>query len=198
MHKKTIVFAWLSVVVIAAMMTGCAGMMAKPTENNFQAPVISLSHVEVPYYVGYYYLSNKVKPTKGNPGNYGAPMSMAFIFEIENPNSYPVMLDGFQFSVLFEDFEVNTVNSSETMWIPSGKTNQVRVPAMFDTRQTLLTLLLPNAVLLSQKKMSPWDVLEKWWTGAPDFSFPVSAKEGSAVFQAGDITKVIPFEATFP
>ena len=179
-------------------MTGCAGLMAKPTEGNFKAPSVTLSHVEVPYYTGYYYFGNKVKPTKGKAGNYGAPMQMAFIFEMENPNSYPVMLDGFKFSVNFEDFEVNTLYSAETTWIPAGKTNQLRVPAMFDTRQTLLTLLLPGAMKLKEKKMSPWAALEKWWTGAPNFTYPIGVKEGAAIFKAGGIVKVIPFKATFP
>jgi hypothetical protein len=125
-------------------------------------------------------------------------MMMAFIYEINNPNAFPVMLDGFKFSILFDDFEVNTVSSPEAMWIPAGKTNALRVPAIFDTRQTLLTLLLPGAMKLKEKKLSPWAALEKWWTGAPDFSFPVTASEGSAVFAAGGVTRVVPFEATFP
>ena len=198
MHRKSILLTCFSLFIIVAFMTGCAGLMAKPTESNFKAPSITLSHVEIPYYTGYYYFSNKVKPTKGKAGNYGAPMQMAFIFEIENPNSYPVVLDGFKFSVHFEEFEVNTVFSPETMWIPPGKTNQLRVPAIFDTRQTLLTLLLPGAMKLAEKKMSPWAALEKWWTGAPDFSYPVGVKEGAAIFNAGGITKVVPFDATFP
>jgi hypothetical protein len=125
-------------------------------------------------------------------------MQMAFIYEINNPNSYAVMLDGFQFTILFDDFEVNTVSSPEIMWIPAGKTNELRVPAMFDTRQTLLTLLLPGAMMLKEKELSPWTALEKWWTGAPDFSFAVKATGGSAVFEADGVTKVVPFEATFP
>jgi len=198
MHKRSIILTCLSIFVAAAMLAGCGGMKITPTEKNFNNPVITLSHVEIPYYTGYYYFSKKVKPTKGTAGNYGAPMSMAFIFDIENPNEYPIQLDGFKFSVNFEEFEVNTVNSPETMWIPAGKTNQIRVPAMFDTRQTLLTLLLPGAMKLSEKKMSPWQALEKWWTGAPDFSFPVYVKEGAAIFNADGLTKVITFKATFP
>lgn len=195
MRKQSILLVALSVFVAAAFMTGCA---ATPSEKNFKDPTISLSHVEVPYYVGYYYLSSKVKPTKGNAGNYGAPMMMAFIFDITNNTGYPVELDGFKFSVQFEEFEVNTVNSPETMWIPPGKTNQVRVPAIFDTRQTLLTLLLPGAMKLKEKGMSPWAALEKWWTGAPDFAYPISVAEGAAVFKAGDMVRVVPFDATFP
>jgi len=197
MQKKINVLTILSVIMMIALLFGCAGMQ-KPSESNLKDPVITLSHVEVPYYTGYYYLSNKVKPDKGNAGNYGAPMMMAFIFEINNPNAYPVLLDGFTFSILFDDFEVNTVSSPEAMWIPAGKTNALRVPAIFDTRQTLLTLLLPGAMKLKEKKLSPWAALEKWWTGAPDFSFPVTASEGSAVFSAGGVTRVVPFMATFP
>jgi len=198
MRKSTVLLSGLCLIMIIALMTGCAGMAPKPSESNFKAPVITLSHIEVEHYYGYWYFSNKVEPTKGKAGNYGAPLDMAFIFEIENPNSYPIRMDNFKYSILFDEFEVNTVSSSEAMWIPSGKTNAIRIHAMFDTRQTLLTLLLPGAVKLKEKKMSPWDALEKWWTGAPEFSFPITVKEGSAVFTAEGITKVVPFESTFP
>ncbi len=197
MKRRSTVPVLLALLAAVALLSGCAAM-SKPSESSFQAPTVALSHVEVPYYVGYYYFSNKVEPTKGDKGNYGAPMMMAFIFEVTNPNKFPVQLDGFRFTVNFEDFEVNTVSSPETMWIPAGMTNQLRVPAMFDTRQTLLTLLLPGAMKLSEKKMSPWDALEKWWRGAPDFSYPVSVSEGAAVFKAGGITKVVSFNTTFP
>ena len=198
MRKHSLLVTCLSVIVAAVLLVGCAGMETKPSKSNFKAPKVVLNHVEVPYYTGYWYYAKKVEPTKGTAGDYGAPMMMAFIFDIENPSAYPVELDGFKFTILFDEFEVNTVSSPETMWIPPGKTNQLRVPAMFDTRQTLLTLLLPGAMKLKEKGATPWDELEKWWTGAPDFSFSVSVIEGSAVLKAGDIVKVVPFEATFP
>jgi hypothetical protein len=196
MRNPTILRTCLSVVVVAVFLAGCAGMT--PSESNFTSPKVILSHIEIPYYTGYWYYAKKVEPTKGTPGDYGAPMMLAFVFNIENTASYPVQLDGFKFSVMFEDFEVNTVSSPETMWIPAGKTNQLRVPAMFDTRQTLLTLLLPGAMMLKEKGITPWDALEKWWTGAPDFSFPVKVSEGSAVFKADGLVKVVPFENVFP
>jgi hypothetical protein len=196
--RKNLVLGGLMTILALALIAGCAGMQAKPGEGNFKAPKVTLSHVEVPYYTGYWHFGNKVEPTKGKAGNYGAPIIFSFIYEIENPNDYAVKLDGFSFTVYFEDFEVNTVMSPETMWIPAGKANQLRVPAVFDTQQTLNTLMLPGAMKLKEKGVTAWDVLEKWWTGAPDFSFPVSAKEGSAIFKAGDLTKVTTFEATFP
>ena len=194
MQRKSYLLILLSLGMVVALLSGCAGMQAKPTEANFQAPVVTLSHVEVPYYVGYYYISNKVEVTQGDQGNYGAPMMMAFIFEIENPNKFPIMMEGFKFSVLFDDFEVNTVNSSETMWIPAGKTNQIRVPATFDTRQTLLTLLLPGAMKLKEKGISPWDALKKWWTGAPEFSISLSPV---TVQIPGSIDKIFSLTHTF-
>ena len=81
MQKKINVLTVISVFLMAALLVGCAAMQ-KPSESNMKDPVITLSHVEVPYYTGYYYFSNKVEPTKGNKGNYGAPMMMAFIYEI--------------------------------------------------------------------------------------------------------------------
>ena len=123
---------------------------------------------------------------------------LKFIYEINNPNSYAVMMDGFQFTILFEDFEVNTVSSPETMWIPAGKTNQLRVNAHFDVRQSLLSLLVTGGFKLKEKGTNVWDQLEKWWTEIPEYSVPIHVKGGSAIFQADGLTKVATFQATFP
>jgi hypothetical protein len=195
MNQKSKVLTGLCVLVTLALFSGCA---TAPTASNFVTPEVTLTMVEVPYYTGYWYYAKKTEPTKGTAGDYGAPMMVAFIFDIHNPNPYPVKLEELKFSVLFEDFEVNTVGSIEYQWIPGGMTNQIRVPAMFDTRQTLLTLLLPGAMMLKEKGISPWDALEKWWTGAPDAAFPISVAQGAAVFKAGDITDVVAFEGVYP
>ena len=197
MKTEKIVFKGLSIIYILALVLGCVGMPT-PAESNFRDPLIGLDHVEISYYTGYYYFSSEVKPTRGKADNYGAPLLMTFVYKIHNPNRYPVMLDGFSFAVLFEDFKVNNVIAPAAMWIPAGKTNLFRVPAMFDTRQTLLTLILPEAMKLKDKKMSAWSALEKWWTGAPDFSYPISATEGSAVFRAGSVIRAVAFTATYP
>jgi hypothetical protein len=57
---------------------------------------------------------------------------------------------------------------------------------------------MPEAVKLKDKKMSPWSVLEKWWTGAPDFSYPISASEGSALFRAGNVIRAVAFAGRYP
>jgi hypothetical protein len=197
MRNKQILNTVSIVLFIAALVSGCVSMN-NPDESNFRDPLIGLDHVEISYYAGYYYFSSAVTPTRGKADNYGAPLLMTFVYKIHNPNEYPIMLDWFSFAVKFEGFRVNNIISPADMWIPDGKTNLLRVPAMFDTRQTLLTLILPEGAKLNGKKMSPWDALEKWWTGAPDFSYPISVTEGSAVFRAGHVIRAVPFAGHYP
>ncbi|MBW2584821.1 MAG: hypothetical protein JRE36_14865, partial [Deltaproteobacteria bacterium] len=197
MQKNAILRICLSVLVIAFLMTGCAAMQ-KPSDSNFKSPTVTLSHVELEHYFGWWFYGAKVKPTKGKAGNNGAPLDYAFIFEITNPNNYPVMLDGFSFSVAFEEFDLNRVIAPETMWIPAGKTNQIRVHALFGVRAVQMSLLVTGGFKLKEKGVSFWDALEKWWTGAPNFSFPLNVNEGSAVFRADGVTRVVPFNAPFP
>jgi len=197
MQKNAILRICLSVLVIAFLMTGCAAMQ-KPSDSNFKSPTVTLSHVELEHYFGWWFYGAKVKPTKGKAGNNGAPLDYAFIFEITNPNNYPVMLDGFSFSVALEEFGLNRVMSPETMWIPAGKTNQIRVHAVFGVRAVQMSLLVTGGFKLKEKGVSFWDQLEKWWTEAPNFSFPINVNEGSAVFRADGVTRVVPFNATFP
>jgi len=197
MQTKKIILMGLSILYVLALVSGCVSMQV-PEEGNFRDSLIGLDHVEVSYYAGYYYFSRDVVPTRGNADDYGAPLLLTFVFKIHNPNLYPIMLDHFSFAVKFEGITVNHVISPAAMWIPEGKTNLLRVPAMFDTRQTLLALILPEADKLKNKTMSPWSTLEKWWIGAPDFSFPISATEGSAVFRAGNVIRAVPFAGRYP
>jgi len=198
MHKRSFILTCLSVVVIAAMLSGCAGTMVTPTQQNFKAPVVTLDSMEVAHAFGYWYFSKKIKPTKGKPDNVGAPLDLAFIFNIENPNDYDVKMENLKFTVAFEDFDLNTVASTDTMWIPAGKTNQVRVHAHFDVRQSLLSLLVTGGFKLKAKGTNAWDQLEKWWTGIPEYDVPVHVKAGAALFEAGGMTQVTTFKATFP
>lgn len=198
MHKRSIILTCLSIFVTAAMLAGCAGAPAAPTQQNFKTPVVTLDSMEVAHAFGYWYFSKKVEPTKGKPDDVGAPLELAFIFNIDNPNAYPVKMESLKFTIAFEEFDLNTVESTETMWIPAGKTNQVRVPAHFDVRQSLLSLLVTGGFQLQEKGTNAWDILEKWWTGIPEYTVQVNVNSGSAVFQADGLTKVSTFKATFP
>ena len=176
----------------------CAGMQAKPTEANFKVPVISLESVQVTQYNGYWYYDAKITPVKGKAGANSAMLPMAFLFNIVNPNDYPIKLDGFGFTVAFEGFEVNLVNAFETQWIPAGKTNQLSVMSIVDVQQVLLSLLIPSHEQVKAKNTTPWALLEKWWTEIPDMTVPVEVKKGAATFTADGVQKVVPFTAKYP
>ncbi len=198
MNKTSKILSILSFIVIAALLFGCAGMIVKPTGKNFKAPVVTLDSMEVAHAFGYWYFSNKVKPTKGKPDNVGAPLDLAFIFNVENPNAYPVKMENLKFTIAFDGFDLNTVASTDIMWIPAGKTNQVRVHAHFDVRQSLLSLLVTGGFKLKEKGTNAWAQLEEWWTGIPEYSVPINVNAGSAVFKADGLTKVVSFNASFP
>ncbi len=207
----------LTFLVISAFLMGCAGVVPKPSQVNFIPPVVTLDSVEVVHYWGWWYFSDDVKPTLGKAGNYGAPLDLAFTFNIENPNPYPVMMEDLRFTIAFEAFDLNTVSAATTQWIPAGKSkkwiggrwiptgkvNQVRVQAMFDGRQSMLNLRQTGGFKLQEKGMGAgtegaFKQLEAWWKGVPDFAFPIHVKEGAAIFRANGLTQVSTFRATFP
>jgi len=176
----------------------CAGMQTKPTEANFKPPVVSLESVQVTQYNGYWYYDAKITPVKGKAGANSAMLPMAFLFNIVNPNDYPVKLDGFGFTVAFEGFEVNMVNAFETQWIPAGKTNQLSVMSIVDVQQVLLSLLIPSYEQVKAKNTTPWDLLEKWWSEIPNMTVPIGVGKGVATFTANGVQKIIPFTAKYP
>jgi hypothetical protein len=197
MKKKSIVLVCLSVFFIAVLLSGCAALQ-KPTESNFKDPVVTLDYVDVAHYFGWWYYAPNIEPTKGKAGHNAAPLDYAFIFNIENLNSYPIMLENLKFACVIDGFEINSGYSIEAMWIPAGKTNQLRVEVLFDPRGTMMSLGVVAGQQLKDKGLDLWGALEKIWTDAPDFSFPVGVTQGAATFIADGITKVIAFEGTYP
>jgi hypothetical protein len=197
--NRRVVWATTLSLCIALVMVSCAGMQTKPTEANFKAPVIKLESFEVPQYDGWWYYAKAVAPTKGQPDDRGAPLPLSFLFSVQNPNPYPVLLESVKFTVAFDkDFELVTVNSADANWIPANQTDQVRMTTMITGRSALLSLLVTGGYKLKAKGWSPWDALERWWQGVPEYTVPVTVKEGAFMFKADGMVKVLPFEATFP
>ena len=196
--KKKLVLMTVLLFGLAVVFASCAGMQAKPTEANFKSPVITLESFEVPQFDGYYYYSGKTKPTKGKAGNHGSPLPMSFLFNVNNPNSYPILSEGVKFTVAFEGFDLVTYNNEDSIWIPAGKTTQIRATTLITTRSALLSLLVTGGYKLKAKGMNPWQAMEKWWAGVSGYTTPVTVHEGAFVFKADGVTKVLPFNATFP
>jgi hypothetical protein len=200
--KKTLVLMTVLFFGLSMLFVSCASMQAKPvtpTEANFQLPTITLQSFEVPQYDGYWFYGAAVKPTKGDAGDHGAPLPMSFLFSIQNPNPYPVKLDGYRFTVAFDqEFDLITVNNQDVYWIPAGKTDEVRTTTMITVRSATLSLLVTSGYKLKAKGWSVWDALERWWKGVPDLTVPVTVKEAAFTFTADGVSKVAPFTATFP
>ena len=72
----------------------------------------------------------------------------------------------------------------------------IRVNTMITVRSGLLSLLVTGGYKLKEKGWSPWEALERWWKGVPDYSIPVTVHEGAFTFNAKDKIKILPFEAT--
>ena len=197
MKKRLILLVSICLLLAVPGLLFGAEKEVKKTPTKFKPPVVTLNRVEVAHYWGYWFYDAKAAVTRGKAGNNGAPLDLNFIFDIKNPNPYPVALESLNFTVAFEDYDLNTVGSQEVMWIPAGKTNQLRVSAMFDIPQAS-GVALTGGVRLQEKGIAVHDQLEKWWTGIPDFSFPVQVKEGAAVFKADNVTSVSSFSATYP
>jgi len=198
MPKRSTLLLLALIFGMGVIFASCAGMQVKPTAANFKAPEIALEMIEVPQYDGYWYYGGKTKPTKGKAGNHSAPLPLAITFNITNPNPYPVLLDGYKFTIAFEEFDLITVKGYDTQWIPAGKTNQLRASTMVTVRSGLLSLLVTGGFKLKAKGTNAWAALEKWWTTIPDMAFPITVHEGAFPFKADGVSKILPFKATYP
>jgi len=112
-------------------------------------------------------------------------LSLAYIFNIKNPNKEPLMLDELSFTTDFEGFDVNTVTAYEDSWIPGGKTNQVRVVVINEAFPTLVSLMVgaEHAAKIAERKTTAAALVSKWWKDISDFSFPIGVTNGTALFK---------------
>jgi len=197
MNKKTALLMAF-IFGIGLVFISCAGMPTKPTEANFKAPVISLDTVYVPKYFGYWFYNAQITPVKGKAGNNSSPLTVSLVFNITNPNNYPVKLDSFVFTVAFEGIDVNMINVLETQWIPAGKTNQLSVMSTIDIAELLGSLLVASHEKVKAKNTNAWALIEKWWTEVPNMTVPIGVEKGAATFTADGVQKIIPFSAKYP
>lgn len=170
----------------AAPVTG-KGMGAKMAAA--KAPVVKLERIDIANYWPFY-LDPKEKR--------GSALNLAFVFTMENPNNYKVMLDDLKFSVSFEEFEVNTITYFDDNYIPAKSTDHLRINGAFDPYTTMLLLLVTKGHRLQELNIKAPDLLKKWWDDIQDFKFPIMVN-GTATFVGPDgKSMIVPFEATFP
>ncbi|MBI4962326.1 MAG: hypothetical protein HY913_03540 [Desulfomonile tiedjei] len=157
-------------------------------------PVITLERVEVASLQPFYMAPKIAVPTKEDPKKtedkamsvgYSSTISLGYVLNIKNPGKEPVMLDELTFTTTFEGFETNTVTSYEDSWIPGGKTNQLRVLAVYEAHPTVLSLSVgsESAQKMQEMKITAPALVKKWWDQIDDFAFPVEVAHGTAVFK---------------
>ena len=188
-----ILLALLLVAVFAPLSWG--GCAAGPPV----APDVKLNRVEVVKCEGL----AKDFP-EGYSGSAVGFFELALIFDVTNPNAYPIKLEAARSDVSFEGgpgkwFGVGATQAYEYQWIPAKHTNQLRLNALFTTQMVTLGLLVPgaHAPMLKELGMSPQDMIKKWWAEVPDFKFKIRVN-GDMNFTSpqGDVTST--FSEVFP
>jgi hypothetical protein len=180
MKKAAIIFTALLVTLAFTILPALA----------LDLPVITLDRVDVasiqPFYVkpriGY---KDEKEPGKEETYGYSSTLSLAYVFNIKNPNKEPLMLDELGFTTDFEGFDVNTVMVYEDAWIPAGKTNQLRVVVSNEAFPTIVSLTLgaETSQRIQEMKATPGGLVSKWWKDIGDFTFPIGVTNGTAIFK---------------
>ncbi len=173
---------------------GCAAPSGPPA-----TPDIKLNHIEVVKYEAL---------TKDFPTGYDASrvgfFELALIFDITNPNDYPIKLEAARSDIQFEGgpgkwFGIGAAAAYEYQWIPAKTTNQLRLNALFTTRAVTLGLIVPgaHAPMLKDLGMSHNDLIKKWWEQVPDFGFKIKVS-GDMNFTSSQGSVTSTFSETFP
>jgi len=199
MPKKYTVVLIALIFGMGVLFASCAGVPTKPTEANFKNPVITLDYVVPSYYEGFWYYGKaKVAMGKAPKGGGSSPVTLDFVFEIANPNSYPIKLGSSQFFLYFDDYELRIVKDNNEMWIPAGKTNSKVLHVTLTPFSTYVKFLLASKELSIKRGDKPWDKITQWWAGLPDMSFKIDVKEASFTFSANGVSKAVGINTTYP
>jgi hypothetical protein len=170
-------------------MTGCKpGLL--PTDE-VGKPKITLDRVEVMSYFPWVDLPART------------PLALGFVFNINNPSGYNVMLDNIKFTVSFEAapnkyIEIATPTYYDRTYFPPHTTSQYRIVSVMDSGTIRLTLLVAQAPKIQELRLNPADLIKNWYAKVGDFGFGIKVSEGMAVFstEKGDV--FVPFEGKFP
>ncbi len=170
-------------------MAGCKpGLL--PTEDAGK-PKVTLERVEVMSYFPWVDLPART------------PMALGFVFNVNNPSGYNIMLDNIKFTVSFEAapdkyIEIATPTYYDRIYFPLNTTSQYRIVSILDSVTMRLTLLVAQAPKIQALDLKADDVIKNWYSKVGDFGFGIKISEGMAVFntEKGDV--FVPFEGKFP
>lgn len=190
--RKLLAALLVLLLVSSIVVTGCPAPAGPP-----EAPQVKLSRLEVVHFES---LAEDY-PTGYDPQRVGF-FVLAAVFDITNPNDYPIMLDKISATLALEGapgvwFELSSPVNYDAQWIPAKTTNQTRVEALFTTRVVQLSLLVAQGAKVGELGLSPGDLIQKWWGGIGTFDFPVKVV-GSAIFTSPQGDAISSFSEVFP
>lgn len=174
-------------------MMGCAGL--RPTEDAGK-PKITLERVDL----------MRMAPWVELP----APtlMALGFVYNVDNPSSYPIKLENIKFSVLFEApgtnefMTISTATVYDQIIFAPKSVSQYRVVEFIDSGGVMRALLIPNRPALVRLGLEVNPLTKEWFTkiATGDFPFKIKAAEGMAVFSSEGAKEdiFVPFEGIFP
>lgn len=177
------------VFLVALAVAGCAAMPGAGGPP--QSPQVKLERVEVASYFPY-----APPPTR-------VPLVLAFVYDVSNPNDFPVALQELKFTVSFEGkpgeyFALNTPIVYERMSIPGKTANQLRVTTVLDSMTVPGNLAVTSGTRVTNLGLKPVEMVKNWWEKIGDFSFGIRVGEGVAMFAGPGGSVVVPFEDMFP
>ena len=131
------------------------------------------------------------------------PLALGFVFNINNPSGYNIMLDNMKFAFSFEVtpdtyVEINVPVSYDRIYFPPNTTSQYRIVSIIDSAVVNGKLAVTQGSRLQDLNLKPADVLKNWYEKIGDFSFGIKVSEGMAVFSSGKGDIFVPFEGQFP
>lgn len=213
--KRLLVLMSLLVVVG---MSGCATATPAPVE--LKNPTFTLNQVQVQSYFPPPWstwpgtIPTPTPPPAGTPAaqyvpfpaTISVPLVLGFVWDINNPNDAPVMLEQMKFTVEFEAapsaaneyFALATPIVYEKQSIPGKATNQVRAVVVLDSAVVPGNLAVTSGQRMGALKLSGATLIKDWWANIGDFKFGIKATSGTADMVVGGAKKVVTFEGKFP
>ncbi len=171
-------------------MSACATAAKERAEGKIIDPKVSLERVEV---ASYFPFDPKIR----------VPMVLAFIFKIQNPNSFKAGLDSIKFTVGFEAkpgefFNLASPMVYEIQYVPPQTTNELRVVTVIDSMVVPGNLAVTSGARMASLGLKAPDLIKMWYEKIGDFAFAIRVSEGSASFTSAKGDVIVGFEGIFP
>jgi hypothetical protein len=204
---RKVLMATLLVLIAIGVIACSPAAPAVPAGGDLKAPTVTLNRVEV---TGFFpWPAPPPTPTPApSVSTLNIPLVLGYVFDVANPNATPVTLTSLKFASDFEAapneyFTLNTPISQDSMSIPGGATNQLRVTVVYNTAAAFLTLSVTSGARVKSLGLNTNEVITKWWNApsnpaATGIGYSVRASQGTAEFKTDKGTTVVTFEGKFP